>query len=405
MNSNERNALLNKVDRLVLKHFFDPKFNGRNWPALLEKHRTSIISAGDDLAFEAGVNALLAELGTSHTRFFNKNTPVPGRNSINATFKAWRTDDGERWLFQDIQPGGPADHAGIKPGDVLLRVNDRELRPPTKPEFRMASQLPVTLIHRNGVTKELKLEIDTPKPKYSECPYAEPQSVISKQLESGVGYLKVSMFPGILGVDFARDVDREISKLKDSDRLIVDLRGNPGGGIGALRLMSYLTPEKVPVGYSLTRARAEKGYRREDLAQFRGIPNEKWKLPLLAFRFLGKDMSIVVVTEGKGPQKFHGRIVILVNEHTAGSGEMVAAFARENKLATIVGMKTAGRLLGGKAFNVGGSYKIMLPVGSYLSWNGLRFEGSGLVPDKKVEWAPGDSDVQLHAALTIVRAL
>ena len=58
-------------------------------------------------------NALLAELGTSHIRFFNKNTPVPGRNSINATFKAWRTDDGERWLFQDIQPGGPADQAGI----------------------------------------------------------------------------------------------------------------------------------------------------------------------------------------------------------------------------------------------------------------------------------------------------
>jgi C-terminal processing protease CtpA/Prc len=94
MNSNERNELLNKVDALVLKHFFDPKFNGRNWPALLEKHRTSIISAADDLAFEAEVNALLAELGTSHTRFFNKNTPVPGRNWAMFCFASMTANSG-----------------------------------------------------------------------------------------------------------------------------------------------------------------------------------------------------------------------------------------------------------------------------------------------------------------------
>ena len=40
--------------------------------------------------------------------------------------------------------------------------------------------------------------------------------------------------------------------------------------------------------------------------------------PFLAARLLGRDQSIVVVTEGKGPQKFHDRIVLLVNEHTAG---------------------------------------------------------------------------------------
>jgi len=54
------------------------------------------------------------------------------------------------------------------------------------------------------------------------------------------------------------------------------------------------------------------------------------------------DKSILVVTEGLGPRRFHGRVVLMVNEHTASACEMVAAFAEENKLATIVETKTPG---------------------------------------------------------------
>lgn len=405
MTLDERKGVFEKIDTLVRRKFFDPKFNGRDWSVLVQKHRDPILSANDDSTFEKEVNSLLAELGTSHTTFFNKKTPIPGRNSINATFKSSETADGLRWVFQDVQPGGPADRAGVKPGDMLITVNEREFRPPQKPEFRMDSIAPVTLTHHNGVPKEVKLELKTPKAKYSDCPYAEPKSVVFKQIEPGIGYLKVSMFPGIIGVDFAHDVDQAMAELRNCERLVIDLRGNPGGGIGALRLMSYLTPDRVPVGYSLTRERAERGYRREDLPQFRGIPDQKWQLPFVASRFVGRDLSIAVVTEGKGTQKFHGRIVILVNEHTAGSGEMVAGFARDNNLAKIVGTKTAGRLLGGKSFKVGDSYMLMLPVGAYVSWSGIRFEGTGISPDVEIEWSPADPEKQLERAIEIVREI
>jgi carboxyl-terminal processing protease len=405
MTADERKTIFEKIDALVRQKFFDPKFNGRNWPALVQEHRDLILSASDDKVFEHQVNLLLAELGTSHTSLFHKTTPVPSRNSINATFKLWETEDGVRWIFQDVQPGGPADRAGAKPGDILLTVNDREFRPPQQPDFRMNASAALTLVHRNGTTRELKVELQTPKPKYADCPYAEPRSVLAKQIEAGVGYLKVSMFPGIVGIDFAHEVDHAIAGLRDCERLVVDLRGNPGGGIGALRLMSYLTPERIPVGYSLTRNRAERGYRRESLPQFRGIPDQKWQLPFLVARFLGRDQSIVVVTEGKGPQKFHNRIAILVNEHTAGSAEMVAGFAGENGSAKIVGTKTAGRLLGGKGFKVSDSYVLMLPIGAYLTWNGHRFEGNGVTPDVPVDWLPGETDMQLQRAVETVRDL
>ena len=125
------------------------------------------------------------------------------------------------------------------------------------------------------------------------------------------------MFPGAIGIDVAKDIDCGIAALGGCSRLIVDLRGNTGGGIGGLRLMSYLTPGKLEVGYSLTRKRRERGYRREELTRFERIPSHKATLIWLAARYAFVEKSILVVTEGLGQRRFHGRVVLLVNEHTA----------------------------------------------------------------------------------------
>jgi carboxyl-terminal processing protease len=63
------------------------------------------------------------------------------------------------------------------------------------------------------------------------------------------------------------------------------------------------------------------------------------------FKVLHRDRSIRLVTEGLGPKPFHGRIVMLVNEHTLSAGEMVAAFAAENAPAKIVGTRRAAKCL------------------------------------------------------------
>jgi hypothetical protein len=170
--------------------------------------------------------------------------------------------------------------------------------------------------------------------------------------------------------------------------------------------MSYLFPGKKEVGYSLTRARKEKGYAREELPRFGRIPSHKATLFWLALRYGFIDKSILVVTEGLGPQRFHGRVVILVNEHTASAGEMVAAFAEENQLATIVGVKTPGRLLSGTTFRVGSGYILGLPVAAYLTWQGKLIESKGITPAVSVELSPDDlvsgRDLQMQRAIEIV---
>src|SRR3954447_26324927 len=165
MTTAERKELLTKVDSLIRQRYFDPKFNGRNWPELVREHESRIVNAPDDEDFEREMNALLGQLGTSHTHFLSPRTRVPSRSSINATFHATDTPAGARWVFQDVQPGGPADRAGIKPGDELIAVNDQRIAPPATPDFRMGTGAVVTVLHRNGTSREIRVNLQTPNPK------------------------------------------------------------------------------------------------------------------------------------------------------------------------------------------------------------------------------------------------
>jgi hypothetical protein len=111
------------------------------------------------------------------------------------------------------------------------------------------------------------------------------------------------------------------------------------------------------------------------LPRFDRIPDWKIGLIPLLFRFAIRGRSVAVFTERKGPQRFHGNVVLLVNEHTASSSEMVTAFAAENGLATVVGTRTAGRLLGSDSFSVGHGYRLAIPVVEYRTWRDTRLEG------------------------------
>jgi hypothetical protein len=70
-------------------------------------------------------------------------------------------------------------------------------------------------------------------------------------LPYGVGYIKVTILPGILGLDVSRAIDAGFAELTDCDRLILDFRGHLGGGLGVLCLMSHPTPNKFPISYTL----------------------------------------------------------------------------------------------------------------------------------------------------------
>jgi carboxyl-terminal processing protease len=275
--------------------------------------------------------------------------------------------------------------------------------------FPMGTAVQSTVLRNSN---EVTLNLDVPVPRYVKQPYAEPKAVSFTTLDNSIAYLKVSILPGLLGLDVAREIDAAVAAVDGCDRLILDLRSHLGGGLGVLRLMSHLTPEQIPIGYTVTRRKVERGYKKESLRKLDHLPTEKPN-PLailsMAVKFGIRDPSVALISEGLARKRWHGRVVILTNEHTVSAGEMVCAFAQENNLARIVGTQTAGRLIPGSGFKVGQGYMLIMPRAAYITWGGKTFEGKGVPPDVEVPWSPEASaagqDNQLENAMRIVREL
>jgi C-terminal processing protease CtpA/Prc len=401
----DRRDILTKVERLVGEKFYEPNFKGHDWPVLVSAHRDAILKETEVSSFEAEVNKLLRELGSSGLGLISTATRISPKNAISATFRDTETEYGRRWVFQDVHAGGPAASAGIAGGDVLICVGEADIAPPEKPLFAVGQAHQLVLEKPAGRSQ---VTVAVPAAKHAENPCAVPDRV-KAHTNDGVAVVRIPLFPGKLGIDFAEQV-REVfdAQLSSAKRLVVDLRGNPGGGVGCLRLMSLLTPGKKPVGFSLDRAMAVRGYDRDRLPRFDRVPRSKIEVPWLAMRFAGKK-SVVLVTEGLGRKTFHNRVVVLINEHTTCASEMVALFAREETGATIVGSPTPGRLVTHTGSKLGHGFTLALPIAAYMSWAGTRLDGTGLAPDVPADWSYSDArrglDTQLAVAITVAKAL
>ena len=395
-----RKQLIEEIVTTCEQRFYDPALHHVRLRELMSKEQDRLLTSS---AFTRDVNALLSHLNAYPVEFGHESERRVGLwKAIKCSFHPWNG----RWTFQDVLADGHADRAGVRSGAQILAVDGSEVDDSDIPRFRPTTGTVKVTFQNAGGAAVQSFEFD-PSAKDDE---SNTRYVTHKLLEPGIGYIRVSKFPGIVGMGVARATDAAIRALRKPSVLIIDMRGNLGSvGAGNLRLMSYLTPDRVPVGYSLTRRRAEQGYQREDLAQFTRIPRSKLLAPLTLWKFKDGDKSIALVTEGLPRQAFHGRIVMLVNEHTISGGEIVAGFASEHNLATLVGTPTAGKLLGWASVPIGHDCFFTLPTVNYLTWSGKSFEGSGVIPDIHVPFAPEaavkGTDVQLDAAIQHARKL
>ncbi len=379
-----KHEILEKVLAALQTKFYKPELLNDRWDEAVAARRQSVECAPTHEAFEEAVSSLLKELKTSHFGFFHGSAHrASSRAALSATYLEEDTDHGRRWVFQDVHSGGAAATASIAPGDILISVSGKQIVPPEHPVFPMGKVLDVEVDTGSASVKMLR--VDVARPKGKKLHFIEPTLVESRRLTSDLGYLKIAMFPGMVGMDVANHISAAADELEGTKGLILDLRGNTGGGVAALRVMSLLTPGKVPVGFSLKRN--WKGNLEEEKAgftRFNSIPEKKGGLWLLALRFfpaMVQKSPIVLETEGLGKRSFQGNIVLLVDRHTASAAEMIVAFAQDNQLATVAGEDTAGRLLAADSVKVGHGYRLALPTGSYHTWSGRVLEGTPIKPE------------------------
>jgi carboxyl-terminal processing protease len=411
ISTRDRHAILNNVLATLQKRFYSPEKLNEDWQAAVERLRPMIENANTADDFEQLMSDLLAELRTSHVGFFHSSARrASSRAALSATYLTDETSFGKRWVFQDVHSGGAASLAGIESGDILHSVDGREITPPAHPVFPMGKQSSVEIVGRDD--RPRTVSVDVARPKGRKLHFVEPTLVEARQLGGALGYLKIAMFPGMIGVEVANEISRAVERLGAVDRLIIDLRGNTGGGVGALRVMSILTPGRIPVGFALDKRCAQANLESEkgQFRRFSRIPSSKTGLWPLALQFAPAMMTkqpVVLQTEGLGPKPFHGKVALLVDRHTASAAEMIVAFARENNLAKIVGEKTAGKLLSATSVKVGHGFRLALPTGAYYTWKGWALEGSPIAPDELAEFdwhqRRAGIDSQLERAIEFVR--
>jgi carboxyl-terminal processing protease len=133
--------------------------------------------------------------------------------------------------------------------------------------------------------------------------------------------------------------------------IVFDLRGNPGGFGGmAIPLAARLVARETNLG----------------TIQFRDFANNLVAAPSL------------------GIKPFPGKIVILTDEGTASTSEILAAGLQEAGRAWVVGETTAGAALGSTIEELPGGAIIQIPVAGYKTPKGVAIEGRGVQPDRRV---------------------
>lgn len=400
----ERSRIFDKVAKTVTTQYYDPKFNGTDWPNRALAERDRIIALADPEEFEQGVHDLLRVLGSSHTGFFHQSVRrIPSRLAIAVTFHKAETAAGPTWSVQDVHESGPAHGTGLLPHDQLISIAGKPVTSADQLTFAMGTT--VDLVVRRD-SREVPIRIEVAAPKSRKQPHAQMKAVSVAKLAGNIGYLKIPVLPGMLGLDVAREMDSAMGELAECEGLVLDLRGHIGGGLGVLRLMSHLIAGKVPIGYTVTRKRAEKGFDKEELPKLDRLPTHlpnPVAIASMALKFAGRDLSVALISEGLGEKRWHGRLAVLINEHTISAGEMVAAFVRDYRLGRLIGAKTPGRLVPAAGKNVGHGYMVVLPRAKYVPWTGPQVEGDGVSPDILAEWKH-DADEQLARGLSSLTA-
>jgi carboxyl-terminal processing protease len=244
----------------------------------------------------------------------------------------------------------PAQKAGIEAGDLIIKIDGKPVKGMALNEAvdsmrgPRGSAIELTIV-REGVHQpfDVKLKRDMIK----------VQSVKSRSLEAGFGYIRVAQFQANTGPEFRKAVEKLKKDNKQLKGLVVDLRNNPGGILqSAVDIADAFIKEGLIV-YTEGRLANSK-------SQFRAAPDD--------------------IAEGVP-------VVVLINGGSASASEIVAGALQDQKRAVIMGTESFGKGSVQTVMPLSETSAIKLTTARYFTPNGRSIQAHGIVPDIEVERA------------------
>ncbi|WP_153116155.1 S41 family peptidase [Rhodocyclus tenuis] len=272
----------------------------------------------------------------------------------------------------------PAYRGGIKSGDLIYKLDDTLVKGLTLSDavkrMRGKPKTPIKLgVLRKGESKPLEITLVREVIKV--------QSVKSKLVEPGFGYLRITSFQENTVASLAKHIG-DLYKDGALKGLVLDLRNDPGGLLnGAVGVSAAFLPPKTLV--TSTDGRTEDAKRQffttaEDYLRGSGGADPLRDLP---------------------PEVRKTPMVVLVNGGSASASEIVAGALQDHKRAVVLGTQTFGKGSVQTVMPLPGNTAIKLTTARYYTPSGRSIQAKGIVPDIVVDDpANGDSSQRLREA-------
>ncbi len=396
----------NKAWQTISDHYFDKTYNNLNWTAVKAEFEPRARSARTDAELHRLISEMINRLGSSHlaiiepevyeeieraksaarARLEKRNARLLLGNAGEAEDEEEETDSfddplskygigidlriiDDQFVITRIEKNSAAQHAGLKTGFVIEKINDLslpEMLLRLKIYYRgsraLLNQVPTEIVTGfiNG-EKDTTVELTYLDGTDSRKEIVIPRELLrgqavslgthfpedrlefeSYELSPGVGYIRFSQFAMPVIEKFCSAV----YQFRAHKGIIIDLRGNSGGIIAsAVGLSGMLSEKTVDLGTSIYKHGEER---------------------------------LISAPKAKN---FKGRVVFLVDETTASAAEMFAVSFQETGRAVVVGERTAGATLPSVLIDLPTGAVMQYPIANYRSGKGAFIEGKGVTPD------------------------
>lgn len=266
--------------------------------------------------------------------------------------------------------GGPGADAGLQIGDVITAINDTDV---TDMELSDVVSLIrenkdktiVLTVFRENEEKSREISVDVTD--------VELPSVFGEMLDKKTGYIQITQFTGVTPQQY-KDMFAEL-KDKGMERLVIDLRDNPGG---LLTSVCDILREILPEGL-IVYTEDKYGNREEETCD--------------------------------GKHQLDMPLAVLVNENSASASEIFAGAVQDHEVGTIVGTTTYGKGVVQELRQLSDGSAVKLTVSNYYTPNGNSINKVGIKPDVEVKLASEllnkdeithEEDNQLQKALDVI---
>jgi carboxyl-terminal processing protease len=321
------------------------------------------------------IRGMVSSVGDPYTTFFKPEAAKIFKEDVNGSFSGIGAEIGFRkGVLTIISPleNSPAEKAGLKAGDAVLKVDDKSTADMSLEEAvanirgERGKEVTLTIIRDNlDETKEIKIIRDK----------IEIPTIKTEMKNGNIGYIKLYNFTGNIVQLFDDSVNKLIQQ--GAKRFVIDLRNNPGGFLGAaIDTASMVVPKGDIVLV-------------EDFGDGNGKESKKYR-------------SIGYKTIENTP------LVVLINGGSASASEIFAGAVKGIDRVKIVGEKSFGKGSVQEVLDLPNETFLKVTIAKWLTPDGTSIQDEGITPDievKQKESEDNKKDTQLEKALEIVKTL